>query len=292
LPEKHLAQTTTPHKSLTQLCVEFEDALRTPEGSDIDSLYIRLYQQHFGSTPRHAKATQYRDVLKWVQKFCVSEGIDPAMWITAQMHGLKAWFRHQQKKSKKIVFLPTMLRGVKAKARYNIYTRMAQRQYRRVAADSFDEWTDEGALLARLTGVEEQIGDYYVRVTMQGGTPTLEDAVDHVSLDMYWASVFLDIKAEKGLMQFFKHRTLLRRRFGADRLKQLKQVARIRAAFNVAERFCHGLPDSIGVAEGVEVEWKALARLLCRLKPEVKQREKVVDMDSVSGVLWGGSYGG
>ena len=286
------AHTTPRHKSLTQLCIELEDSLKTPKGSDLFSIYARVYQQHFGRVPRSAMSERAAKAFKWVCEFCESEGIDPAMWITAQMHGLKSWLQDPQKNTRRITFMPTMLTGENAKKRYNVYVRMAQARYKRAACDTFDAQTDEGVLLAELTGAEERIGESYVRTMLLGQAPTLEDAVEYAVPGANWISVFLDLEPEKDLMEFFKHATLLKRRFGEERLAQLKEAARIRAAFNVVERFTHGLPDRIGVADGVEFQWKALARLLCRLRPEVKQRERVTNTAEVPGLLWRGSYGG
>ena len=294
LVTKSPAQTTPRHKSLTQLCIELEDALKTPKASDFFSVYSRVYQQHFARAPNVSLASSPRaaKAFKWVREFCEPEGIDPAMWITAQMHGLKKWLNDPERNKRKIGFMPTMLAGENAKKRYNVYVRMAQARYKRASCDTFDTQTDEGILLAELTGAEERIGEYYVRSMILGREPTLEDAVEHAAPGASWISVFLDIDPEKELMEFFKYATRLKRRFGEDRLARFKEAATIHAAFNVAERFGHGLPDWIGIADGVEFQWKALARLLYRLKPEAKQREKVTNMSGVPGFLWGGSYGG
>lgn len=288
------AQTTPEHKSLTQLCIELEVGLKTPKASKLFDVYSRVYQQHFARAPKRSSGLSPRcsKAFKWVREFCESECIDPAMWITAQMHGLKKWLQDPVKNRRKIGFMPTMLTGENAKRRYNVYVRMAQARYRRASSDTFDAETDEGVLLAELTGAEERIGEYYVRATILGREPTLEGAVEHASPGANWISVFLDIEPEKGLMAFFKHATLLKRRFGEDRLARLKEAATISAAFNVVERFTHGLPDRVGIADGVEFQWTALARLLHRLKPDVKTREKVTSTGKVPGLLWGGSYGG
>ena len=289
--KKRPARSVVLHKSLTELCIELEDSLKTPKGSSTTSVYTRLYQQHFGSSPK-VLSERAPKAFQWVRGFCESEGIDPAMWITAQMHGLRAWLEDPSKNRRRLKFLPTMLTGANAKKRYNVYIRMAQTRYRRAACDTFDTQTDEGMLLAELTGAEERIGEYYVRATILGSEPTLEDAVEHAVPGLNWIAVFLDVEAEKDFMEFFKHARLLTNRFGEDRLKELKRLARIRAAFNVTERFIHGLPDRVGIAEGVEFQWKALARFLRRLKPEVSGREKVTGLSMASGLLWGGSYGG
>lgn len=292
MSEKCTAQSVVLHRSLTELCTQVEDTLKTPKGSSLPKVYTRVHQQHFGSTPRRLTAERVTKAFRWVQEFCESEGIEPAMWITAQMHGLRKWLDDPEKNRRRIKFMPTMLTGENAKKRYNVYIRMAQVRYRRAASDTFDAQTDEGILLAELTGAEERIGEYYVRATILGEKPTLEDAVEHAVPGLNWVAVFIDVEAKKDLMEFFRHATLLKNRFGEDRLMQLKEAAQIRAAFNVTERFSHGLPDRIGLADGITFQWKALARLLWRLKPEVPEREKVTKLTGASGFLWGGSYGG
>ncbi len=289
---KHPVQSVAPHKSITELCVELEAALRTPKGSDLSDLYARMYLQHFSRSPRRFDSNRTLKVFKRVQEFCESEDIEPAMWITAQMHGLKNWLRDPQKNRRRVTFMPTMLSGENAKRRYNVYIRMAQARYKRAACDTFDAQTDEGLLLSELTGAEERVGEYYVRETVLGREPTLDDAVEHAIPGLNWVAVFLDVEAKKEFMAFFKHATLLRSRLGADRVAQLKRTVQIRAAFNVTERFAHGLPDRIGLADGVEFRWMALARLLRRLKPEVPAREKAMKLHRTPGFLWGGSYGG
>lgn len=241
--------------SLTQALRKAEDEYESKgETEDIAKLYMDLCRKHYGrrfneKAENYLRKGQGADYLIRMISLCESEGIDPGVWITANMVKMFGYA-----KKSKYGFQPWMLVGDRAKARYNIYIRAANRK-RNVSVDAFDHKT-KAALREVLVLDESTVGLNYVSAYIAGESISWRKAAEGVETSKEW-----------------------QRKAGGQRLWKL---VTLQAAIDVAAHFDPSLPDSIGFSE---FSWSEFATALTRLFDTPSTRTP--DVDDVPGVLWG-----
>ena len=241
--------------SLTEALRKAEDTFESRgETEDIAKLYMDLCHKHYGRR-FNAKAVQYlrkgqgADYLIRMISLCESEGIDPGVWITANMV-----MQFNYAKKAKYGFQPWMLIGDRAKARYNIYVRKANRK-RNVSVDAFDHKT-KAALREVLVLDESTVGLNYVAAYFTGESISWRKASEGVETSREW-----------------------QRKAGGKRLWKLVEL---QAAIDVAAHFDPALPSMIGFTE---FSWSEFAIALARLFDTPSRQTS--DVADVPGVLWG-----
>jgi len=278
---QHVVSRWSSRKSLSEVLVDMEllaSAESVPAQPTLTDLYCFLYSEHFGRAPRKDRDWKWRSMttLGRVKVFCSREGIDPAVWISAQMHAMRDFLAKRG-----LTFQVNMLSPTRsAKRRYNIHVSLGDRLYRRGASDTFNYRTDLGVLRDELTVDETRVATYYVSRVVAGASVTWEQAIEEADPGYVW------LDADAYLLQsYYMTPSRSGKRIGVHRLKAAKRLAAIRSAVVIAGSYDYRLPDRVGF-EG-NFKWAAFARLLRRLYGHVK-RPAAPELSGVEGRLWHG----
>ncbi len=228
-------------RSLSQWVQDLDQQVEvTPEL--IGKLYDALHLKHFGRPSRRRNTPQNNIAFGRAFAFCVRREIEPAAFISANMVLLRDWLNRSR-----LSFQPNMLSGPKAEDRYNGYMRRANSRFRRGdhrVLDGSD--TQIGRLRDELFADEHAVAERYVAL--------------HVADDpLPWASVAAAVQTGDSWKEMTAKRGVW---FSLERPAEEMQLARLRAAWAIAETYRHGLGDSIGFTD---FGWPAFAALICRL---------------------------
>ena len=278
---KRICARWSKRKSLSELLSAMEAEMDLSNLSDpvedCVEIYRRVYQKHFGRLPstRMLSRPNWCKFFPKVIGFCVDHDIEIALWITAQMHGMKAWLA----KNRRVGFMPNMLVGEGAKRRYSVYVRQVGRRYKQAKEDTLDNRTEVGRLVDMFTEGEEVVGDYYVAACASDKPIDWKTAVRRTEQPEEWLAWNGGIKDRKRRHHFASWV----KRYGRPFMGRLVRLARTRAMVNVARHYHHALPDRIGFED--EPAWEDMAELIARLYPSEPLR--VIDLEEVSGTAWG-----
>jgi len=246
------------------------------ETLNLPQLYTRLYEQHYGTRdcPDLVTGAAAFGAFGWVDRFCRENDIDPALWITAQMHGMKMFLDKQRESGGHCpYFRINMLCGDKAKVRYNVYLRIAYRRFRHVGVDVFNGRTDLTKLCVELKEDEERIGAFYCMNVVEGHPVSWRECVNVCEAGELWRAVH-----EVPGIASMKKLTELRQTYDMETIKRLKTLATLRAAVAVASRYAYDLADRIGYRD--PFLWNDFAMLLLRLYGG----EKITPVNKVKGI--------
>lgn len=245
-------------------------------------LYADLHRQHYGHAPLELTTShKVWTALQYVQSVCEEHRLDPAVWITAQMHGMKKFLDEQQDTGGDCpYFMSNMLCGEKAKVRYNIYVCMSDRRYKRARADSFDSRTKLEGLFCELADDEERVGGYYVACVLAGEPEFWRVCIVAAEAGDKWRAVH-DMPGIAARRMFVE----LKGEHGSKMLDAAKKLATLRAAVAVAARYSFSLPDRISYRE--PFSWKSYAQLLARVCEHEHEREPVGVISGIPGIQWG-----
>lgn len=275
------------HKSLMEQLVEAEEAvvsvLKSPS---VEALYARLYEKHYGRAPtrKSMATTRSRNAFEHVRKLVESEGVDPALYVTANMHGMAAWLEEQKRIGRaNVSFQPNMLSGENAYRRYVVYCRRARKQAYGADVEAMDGLTYLGDLINEIAADEERIGHYYVVSWISDDRITWVEAAMEAEPEAAWMSTDPTFM-RSGYAYPKKYADSLSWRFGMDGVRQIKKVARLRAAVAVANLMTPGLADQLGCH--TRFRWRAFAELMAMLFPKV-EREELSELLKQIGCFWG-----
>lgn len=264
-----ITRATLPNRSLSEWIQELDRRVEfTPEL--IGKLYDTLHKKHFGKPSWRRNNSRNNIAFGRAFAFCVRHEIDPAAYISANMALLRDWLKRSR-----IAFQPTMLVGEKAEARYNGYMRRANRRFRRGDHRVFDVAdTQIGRLRNDLYLSEHAVAEHYVALRLRGRDLPWEEVASMVTTSQTWK----DVSARSGAW------------FDLQRPEDELLLARVRAAWAIAETYRHGLGDSIGFTD---FSWRAFADLIARLIAETPPvyAPSVDDLRAAKVRLWnaGGS---
>jgi hypothetical protein len=228
----------------------------------LERLYDELYRAHFARPSRRKRSTRNDVVFGRLLSFMLTNDIDPTTFIAANMEMLR-----DHCAGSVYGFQPNMLSGEKARARYNIYLRRANRRYRRGRADAFASSTELGRFRLDLMVSETEVASYYVHSGLSGSPVTWDAAIAASAPHASWLALYA------GQSKF-------------DRVFDLeceRELAVLAAAVAVAESVANGLSRRVGFEDW---SWEAFRALVCRLYPPVELSE--LDLRGVPGVVYGG----
>lgn len=233
------------------------------ECGTVSGVYAKLYVKHFGCQPTADDIEEGAASFQWVFLTCHRERLPVDLWITAQMHGLRAWLRNNEAKGiEPTRFYANMLRGDNARRRYNIFVLKSERRFNRVTADAYDSSTDLANTCYRLAGIEGAVLLFLCASLSAGKAATVADAVAWLEPDLDW----LALMAPNMNAAASRRRLLLSTQYG-DALLFLKSAARLAGIVEVLSQFDAVLPSRISVKEPLDRE--ALARFVADRYPRV-----------------------
>jgi hypothetical protein len=241
--------------SLTEALQKAERAFEGErQTEDVARLYMDLCRKHYGrrfppKAEEYLRKGRGADCLIKANAACAAEDLDIALWIEASMVGMFAYAKHS-----KWGFQPWMLVGDRARARYNIFIRKANRK-RHVSVGAFDHKT-KAALRERLALDESMVGSNYVAAYIADEPMTWKQASDMAEVSSEWV-----------------------KKLGG---RDLWRIIPLQAAVDVAASYDPRLPDLIGFTE---FSWQELAVALSRIIDTPSQPE--LDLDDIPGVLYG-----
>lgn len=256
-----------PTPCLSQRILDLQaEADAEPEA--IGRLYDKLFLKHFGfPSPRRA-STRANIAFGRVFAWCTRHGVRIADYIAANMLLLKPRLgRH--------TFQPLMLSGERAERRYNGVLGRANRRFQSGSMRVFDDretWL--GRLRAAVCVSEQDVAEVYVEVNLAGEELSWADAAGMVETTDEWRQF-----QRRGLAF---HDLIVR--YGIVAAEREALLASLRAAWAVAERLEHGLPDKIAYHR---FSWPAFVRLLRYLGFAPKRTEQVLVPLCVGGSQWG-----
>ncbi len=263
---------------VAELRFSVEGLLRGEGVMDPLEVYAVLYEKHFGRRPSaaHLEAARTVRILYRVQAYCRASDIELAMYIGAQMRGMKKG-GFPVRFGRSIGFQPNMLLGEKALRRYDIDVQKGRKRFQSPVENVHDSDTMVGKLMDLFTLDEMEVAEYFVHATLVGEDVTWGRAIKQTHPSEEWYGVDLvergwpGTRALSALRQDFTHTVV----FGC------KEVGRLRAAVSIAAQVKPGLADRIGASV---FEWPAFAdMLLDRFGPKI--RRPAPDLSGVSGEL-------
>jgi len=242
---------------LTALAAKDQDG-----DDDLPKLYDLLYEKYLGRKPWKAAAQNAKTVrvLLQVAKFCDERKLDLAMYVAAQMVGLRDWLKTQ-----KFGFGPTMLLGEKALARYNANVRKLDRKFHHAAEDAMSD--SAKALREQVFEDELSIGAYICAAALKGTPVPLVDAVAAARLSGGWYTVAMGIHAPEVRQRAAYVVLCDRHREGW--VKDLLNSARLNAAVAVADRYKPGLSSLLSFSG--DLDWSAFADVIAQVVATPKQ---------------------
>lgn len=221
---------------------------------DIAVLYCELLAKHYGRNLRANVVRSNRKMasaLEWVSHYCEDNRIDPALYVTAQMHSMKPFLDRQRAGGGRItLFMPNMLRGDNAVRRFEAFIVNSRRHFKEASTDSFDRETEWGLVLAATRAEEVEVAEDYVSRVVAGETTTWTEVADSMVRHPLWTGLN---RAE------LETTRLLERQFGSGAFLILPLV-RLRVANAVASLYDWRYPRLIGVSG--PFDWKPFAELM------------------------------
>ena len=261
-------------QSIAQRVASLEHDLSAFTAIDITELYEQLLFRYFG-VRKTARSKTAQRFLKKTEELCEKRGIDPELYITAQMDALKPWLMEPAQVARKMGFRANMLSGENAARRYNGYIITAYARMRHVSVRALDAQSFEGKLFLRAYADElEIIGDYVAEV-YAGGVQTYDSIVASEPRSLGW-NVLVGVGGE----QAQNVREQIRNLYGKKYLVVIRRLIRFKVARAICERYRKGLSVRLGARE--EFRWIDLAGILVRVAP-VRQRADSSDLTGIPG---------
>ena len=172
-------------------------------------------------------------------------------------------------------FRPNMLLGPKAEARYNGVLGRANRRFQTGSARVFDtRETWLGRVRANLMTSELDVATLFVSLELADQPISWREAAESVETSKDWQ----DFQAQIGCYNE------IRKLHGEPAARREGLLARLTAAWQIAERHRHGLGDCIGVTD---FSWPAFVRVLRLARPAVPCSNQIEPALEAGGRLWG-----
>jgi hypothetical protein len=268
------------HRSLSEKLWDMRTTLDL-SGGNLMELYSRFYTLHFGFPPKITADPPTAKMFRKVAEFCRESKADAAVYISAQMHGLREFLTKSKLRFKINMLSPTE----KARKRYNIYLWLARKHGNSAEADVFDWNTNLGTLQHTLVADTVRIARLYCDFQIAGEDIDFDEVAVEMQPSADWRVVYEAYTTDLADREFRLRRGKLVRAVGDKYLKNLKARVDLTSAVTVANSYAPGLADSIGCHE---FSWSALARVLTDLYGSSKGKEQQeVDLSDVPGLLWG-----
>lgn len=256
-------------RSLSEQLAEAEREALAPsyDVTTLERIYDHQYREVFGRQPRRKRSARNDAIFGRLLSLCVSEDIDPATFIAANMHGMREFVA-----SSTYGFQPNMLSGERARGRYNAFIRQANRRYGRGLGDVLVGRTEVGKLRRTLVFDETAVGDLFVRYRWIGTPVTWSHAADLACASSLW----LDFDRRRGA----QYQDWLAR-LGEKALDKERKLSQLRAAVAVADGFRSGLSDLVGVND---FSWDALADFVVSTFDRPSRSK--LNLTGIAGELW------
>lgn len=261
-----------------------------PDGTQLDyvDLYCKLYWSHFGYRLARSKVNtpHWKEFLEKAYNRCEDAGLDFAVWIAAQMDGMKASLTAARKQGKRAYFMPNMLVGDKATLRYNVYVEKLQQKYGRTREDVNDADSPLGRVIAELAVEAEHIGTYFVHAAVEEAAVSWGEAIDAIWPDDVWLAAQA---LAAGQSPEPKHKHALARlradiMLTDEEIVKAFEIATLRAAVVVGSKYEYGLADRIGFKP--PFSWLHFAKLMHRLFAGRADEIAEPDLKDVDGFFW------
>jgi hypothetical protein len=242
------------------------------EDEMFEEVYERVFLRQYGRRPnqRLFSTKRARSAFAQAKELCHLKSIPYELWIVSQMASMKL-----SSAVKRFGFQPNMLIGERSLRRYETYCQTAQRRYKTTTTTVFDASSDVEKIASVLVNNERSVGDYYVAALLKGEDITLSEAIDAVSPDVAWEE-FMSGNGWRGKEEL---------------RKWLLKVLPLRAACEIADRYCAGLSCRIGITG--EFSWEVFGELLQSIvrvgRPKKSDLSSVPD--GITAVLWGVNHG-
>lgn len=259
---------SSPYQSLSQRLQDLR-AQTDVRPENMGALYDALHLQIFGRRSHRrgsslATSTTFGRVYAW----CLNRDVKPEDYIAANMRLLRDRLgRH--------LFRPNMLLGPRAEARYNGALGRANRRFGAGSMHVFESretWL--GRIRVNLALSELEVAELFCSLALVGDPITWAEAAASVRTNQDWR----DYQARVGCW------TRIEDAYGRESAQREGLLARLTAAWQIAEKHRHGLGDCIGVTD---FSWPAFVKLLQHVGLGVKPREKVEFAKAAGGTKWG-----
>lgn len=262
-----VAPASLPNQSLAQRLQDLR-AETDVRPDQMGALFDALFHHHFGRPSRRRASLQDNITFGRVFAWCLNHDVNPEDFISANMLLLRSRLgRH--------AFRPNMLVGANAEARYNGVLGRANRRFGTGTMRVFESretWL--GRIRANLAASEFEVADLFVSLALADDQVSWEQAVASVRTHQDWR----DYQARVGCWN------RLATSLGRDGALREGLIAKLTAAWQIAERLRHGLGDCIGVSD---FSWGAFVRLLRHAGFEPKQRDHADFVSTAGGRTWG-----
>ena len=260
-PERTVGSSPLTVRSLSQCSAEADVAFGVASNRDGDGdadllkTYADIYARTYGRRLSRNELDHHRLIrtLIAVEKYCDEHKYDFALYVTAQMQGLKESLAYlSETRGTRIGFQPNMMLGEKAALRYAKYVGRAARAYRAADAAVYDSTSLVGPIFHKLLADEFEAGMYYIRSIVTHRPVSLLVAGKKSLAGVVWYAA--EYPEHGGAAMLGE----LRRKYG-DVTTRLFNRARLNAAVAVVESIQSGLADMIG-CPGM-FTWAALGQL-------------------------------
>jgi len=269
--------------SLAERLAALERTFEPSPTEDIQQTYRRVHRQMFGRESYYRMRKRNRAAFDWVERLCAKCGIEPELYIRAQMYSMSFWLNDPVQNPRRLGFLPTMMTGSGAKRRYNIYLRFRYREFRNVYRPAFSTETYEGRLRSFAYEDELSLGTDYTNGVYSHMPVDFSVVVQQESpSSSWWAIMGEAIPADMAHAETL--RSKLVGLYGLEWIARVRELIRLRAACEVAESFKHGLADRVGFKGSFL--WSSFAQLVLRAVPRREPRLSE-DLSDVPGILYG-----
>lgn len=244
----------------------------------VAEVYDFLYRKHFGRAPSKPKDPHKRDLIfSRVFVVCVKEEIDLATYITANMHGMKAWLE----KNRRMTFQPNMLSGPKALNRCRVYMEITNRRMRG-NSEGFDSHTAHGDLRRELHLAEFEVGKQFVATSRHRQTSWLEATervCERIDLPASWTGVNALMRNDDIDNDYVRE---YRACYGDRRLQTEFRLSVVSATAAVLRIYRADLADVVGSTR--IPTWAETAALVSEMFP-LRARTSSADLTHVPGRL-------
>jgi len=216
---------------------------RKPDGT----LYERVYADVYGRRPNPKSKCAYDYAMFQVVELCGRKGIDPAVYVRAQMESLRDAVQRIKVRGRSLGFQPNMLFGLRAMYRYEAFRSAAEKRYGAKFASAFSERGKLETMLVELTEAETEYGESLLSGARFSGPPL-------------WSALRLEGASPEGRR--------IRRDYGSDVVDRMIRAAFMAAACAVANRRRAGLANRIGITTPDDVEWDDIIAAVRRYAPD------------------------
>lgn len=266
------------HAQIKSIHRELSAAVFRP--AEIAPIYRFMYEKHFGRPCRqNLDRPQVQTLFSRLFAMCLREEIDPATFIAGNMHGMKFWLQKNRGKA----FMPNMLSGPKARNRYDIFCRIANRRLQG-KEDGCDSLTAIGKFRSAVVLSEELVLRRFTRARVSGRTISYEAAVGEADAVYGVAQEWFDLRQSLRTGSAPWNSPLSC--YSSDRWSAESRLAQLSAAAAVGETFVRGFGAIVGIREFAAETFAALLRAV---RPAPRRQHFSGSLPSVCGgsIAWG-----